>query len=75
MIIVSDLQLKVQNIIHNKLTIFMLHIYMLRSSSFMQVKRNRYRMGTIPLTVKTNSCKSTLLEAASDYLSSHTISE
>ena len=30
----------------------MLHIYMLRCSSFMQVKRNWYRMGKIALTDK-----------------------
>ena len=44
---------------------------MLRCSSFMQVKCNWYWMGTIELTVKRNSCKSTLLEAAQDYPSSH----
>ena len=31
----------------------MLHIYMLRCSSFMQVKYSWYRMGTIALTDKT----------------------
>ena len=37
----------------------MLHIYILRCSSFMQVKCNWYRMGTILLTVKKNNCKKT----------------
>ena len=35
----------------------MLHIYILRCSSFMQVKCNWYRMGTILLTAKNNNCK------------------
>ena len=35
----------------------MLHIYILRCSSFMQVKCNWYRMGTILLTAKKNNCK------------------
>ena len=43
----------------------MLHIRMLRYSSFMQVKCNWYRMGTIALTVKRNNSKTPLLEAAS----------
>ena len=38
---------------------------MLRYSSFMQVKCNWYRMGTIALTVKRNDSKTPLLEAAS----------
>ena len=39
------------------LTIFMLHIYMLRCSCFTQVVYNWYCMGTIVLTVKNNNCK------------------
>ena len=42
----------------------MLHIDTLRCSSFMQVKWNWYRMGTIALTVKGNDCKPPLLETA-----------
>ena len=38
---------------------------MLRCSSFMQIKCNWYRMGTIVLTVKRNNCRTPLLEAAS----------
>ena len=42
----------------------MSHICMLRYLSFMQVKCNWYRMGTIALTVKRNNYKAPLLEAA-----------
>ena len=38
---------------------------MLRCSSFMQVKSNWYRIGTILLTVKGNNCKAPLPEADS----------
>ena len=43
----------------------MLHIYMLRYSSFIQVKCNWYRMGTIVLTVKRNDCKTPEPKASS----------
>ena len=43
----------------------MLHIYMLRCSSFTKVKCNWYRMETNVLTVKWNNCKTPLPKAAS----------
>ena len=58
---ISALQLKVKNIVSYN---FMLHIYMLKCSSFMQVKCNWYTMGTTVLTVKRTNCKTPLPEVA-----------
>ena len=41
---------------------------MLRFSSFIQVKCNWYRMGTIVLTVKKNNCTAPMIEAASRFI-------
>ena len=46
----------------------MLHVYMLRCSSFMQVKCNWYRMGTTVLTVKRKNSQTPLPEAASSFI-------
>ena len=43
----------------------MLHIYVLRCSSFVQVQCNWYRMGTIASVAKSSNCKTALLEATS----------
>ena len=46
----------------------MLHSCMLKCSSFMQVKCNWYRMGTIVLTVKRKNCQTPMPEAASSFI-------
>lgn len=63
-IIFSTLQLKDKNIIINN---FMLHIYILRFSSFIHANFNLYRFGQIALTFKTNNCKTPLPEPFSSY--------
>ena len=57
--------LKVKNIRSYK---FMVHICKFRYLSFIQVKCNWYRTGTIVLTVKRNNCKTVLQEAASRFI-------
>ena len=59
---VIALLLKAKNIISFN---FMLHIYMLKHSSFIQVKCNLFPMGTILLTFKRN--KTLLPEAVSRF--------